>query len=166
MGMIAHHGRHIRSCQIRHFDPSQLRHDMAINLPLIGLDGARLVAHLRILFDKLNAQILDRRCLSGGLLGRAGVKSFADVRHPVLGNAARLIYRQLTVQTDLGLAAFAGIRAILEHEYLAAGGGDFAQKARHQGVTQFVVFACCTSRVNSGFCEFDGSHTASFQGKI
>jgi len=59
------------------------------------------------------------------------------LRQPLLRQRPGLFDCQLPVQTQGRFAPLSGVRAVLEHEHLAACRDDFAQEARNQGIARF-----------------------------
>ncbi len=117
-----------------HLHPAHDRDDATVDEALIAALRAGLVALLGVVLNEGVAELLHGRCFAGGVLGRAGVATLAHLGQPFLRHRARLIDRQFAVLAQGGLAALAGIRAVLEHEHLAALRGDLAQEARHYGI--------------------------------
>ena len=98
---------------------------------------AGLVALLGVVLHELGAQLLDRGGCAGSGLGRAWVAAPAHLGQPFLGQRAGLLDGQFPVQAQSGLAPLAGVRAVLEHEDLAARWCNLAQEAGHQRVPEF-----------------------------
>jgi hypothetical protein len=98
---------------------------------------AGLVALLGVVLHELLAQLRDRGRLARLGLGAAGVAAPANLGQPVLRHDAGLFDGQFPEQAQGGLAALAGVRAVLEHEHPAARRGDLAQEAGHHGIPQF-----------------------------
>ena len=159
--LVLHQRGDVRPRYVRHLELAQGRQDVAVDVALVGIDRPGLVARLGVFLDELPAQFLDRRGHARGQLGGAGVVALAHVGQPVLCDRPCLLDGQLAELADLRLAALAPVRAVLEHEDLAAVRGDFAEKAGDNGVPQFIVLAGNFCRIDSGFGEFDLGHDTS-----
>src|SRR3546814_500261 len=85
---------------------------------------------------------------------------------PLLRHRARLIDRQFPVLAQGGLAALARVRAVLEHEHLAARRGDLAQEAGHHGIPQFDGLVLGLCRINCGLGELDLRHDDSSESPV
>lgn len=96
-----------------------------------------------------------------GRLGGARVVALAHVGQPVLCNSAGLLDGQLAELADFWFTALAPVRAVLEHEDLAAVSGDFAEKSGDNSVPQFVIVAGDFGCIDGGFGELDLGHNAS-----
>jgi hypothetical protein len=92
---------------------------------------------------------------AGGGLGRAGVAAPAHLGQPFLGQRAGLLDGQFPVQAQGGLAPLAGVRAVLEHEHLAARWCNLAQEAGHQRVPEFDGLRLGLCRIDCGLGELD-----------
>lgn len=53
--MSLHYVIHVGLCQVRHFDATEGRYDVAVDTVLIGHNGARLIARRWVLFEELFA---------------------------------------------------------------------------------------------------------------
>ncbi len=96
-------------------------------------------------------------------LGAAGVATPANLGQPVLRHDARLLHGQFPVQPQRGLAGLTGVRAVLEHEHLAARWGNLAQEAGHYGIPQFDVLGLGLRRLYGGLGELDLCHDDSLE---
>lgn len=104
------------------------------------------------------------RCSDADCQRRAGLFG-----QPLLRHRACLIDRQFPVLLQGELAALAGVRAVLEHEHLAARWCNLAQEAGHQRVPQFDGLRLGLCRIHCGlgeldFCHDDSSERPGFQG--
>lgn len=100
---------------------------------LLGADGAMGAATVRGLIARDAAEV----CFAGFRFGCAGIAIPAYLGQPFLCERAGLFDGQFPVLAQGGLAALAGVRPVLEHEYLAACRGDPAQEAGCQRIAQF-----------------------------
>ena len=75
-----------------------------------------------------------------------------------------LFDRQLAELAECRLAPHAGVRAVLNHEYLAAGWCNLAQEARNERIPEFYVAGLGLRRVNDGLGEFDLRHEVLLKG--
>jgi hypothetical protein len=158
---IAHQSRYMLPGYVRHFEPAQHRHDETVDLVLIGINGARLVARSGVFLHELGTQLFDGRRHTRSQFRGTRIVAFPHISQPVLRDRAGLLDGQLAKLADFRLVALAPVRALPEHEDLAPAGGDFAEKSGDNGVPQFVIFAGDFGRIDSGFCELDLGHDAS-----
>ena len=96
------------------------RDDEAVDLVLVAGLRAGLVVRLGVVVHEPAAQFLDRRRLAGFGLVVARVAATSDFGQPVLRQRPGLFDRQLAELTECRLAPHAGVRAVLNHKYLAA----------------------------------------------
>lgn len=163
---LLHQRSHVRTLQVLHLHPAHDRDDAAVNHALIAALRAGLVTLLGVVLHEGVAELLHGRCLEGGVLGRAGVAALAHLGQPLLRHRARLIDGQLPVLPQSGLAAFSGVRTVLEHEHLAACRSDLAQEAGHHGISQFDGLGLRLRRIDSGLGELDFRHDDSSESPV
>lgn len=84
-----------------------------------------------------------------------GVAASAHLGQPLLRQRAGLFDGQFPVLAQGGLAAFPGVRALLEHEHLAACRGNLAQEAGHQRIPEFDGLRVGLCRIDCGLGELD-----------
>ena len=140
------------------------RDDEAVNLVLVAGLRAGLVVRLGVVVHEPAAQLLDRRRLAGFGLVESGIAPAPDFGQPVLRQRSGLFDRQFAELADCRLAPHAGVRAVLNHEYLAAGWCNLAQEARNERIPEFHVAGLRLRRVNDGLGEFDLCHEVLLKG--
>jgi hypothetical protein len=110
-----------------------------------------------VILHELLAQLLDGRCFARfGLAARDHRPTYLS--QPLLCQGSGLFDSQLSVLTERGLAALAGVRPVLEHEHLATRWGNLAQEAGHQRVPEFDGLRLGLCRIDSGLGELDLCH--------
>ncbi|MPM86519.1 hypothetical protein SDC9_133608 [bioreactor metagenome] len=166
---LLHRPGHIRALHVLHLHATQEGHDAAVDYALIAPAGAGLVALLGVILHELHAQLGNGGGLACLGLGSTGVAAPAHLGQPFLGQGARLLDGQFSIQAQGGLAALASVCAVLEHEHLAARWCNLAQEAGHQGVPEFDGLRLGLCRIDCGlgeldFCHDDSSERPGFQG--
>jgi len=166
VSQLLHQRGHVRALHVLHLHPAHDRDDAAVNHSLIAALRAGLVALFGVVLHEGAAELLHCRCLAGGVLGRARVAALAHLGQPLLCHDASLIDRQFPVLAQGGLAALAGIRAVLEHEHLAARRGDLAKETRHHGIPQFDGLVLWLCRIDCGLGELGLRHDDSSESPV
>jgi len=126
--------------------------------PQVAFLGAGLVALPGVILHELLAQLCNCGSLARHRLVGGRIAAPAHLCQPLLGQGAGLLDGQLPEQAQDGLAPLAGVRAVLEHEHLAARWCNLAQEAGHQRVPEFDGLRLGLHRLNGGFGEFGFCH--------
>ena len=166
MGHLLHCRCHIRPFHILNLDTAQHRDDATVDDGLVPALGTGLVALLGVILHELFAQFLDCRGGSSCRLGCAGIATPANLSEPFLGQRTGLLDGQFAVQTQGGLAALPGVRAVLEHEHLAPGWGNLAKEAGNQRVPEFDGQRLRLCRIDCGLGEFCFCHDDSLEDPV
>ncbi len=161
---LFHRRRHVGPLHVLHLHAAEHRDDATVDDRLIPALRAGLVTLLGVVLHELLAQVRDRGGGSGDCLIGAGIAAQAHLRQPLLRQRASLLNGQLPEQAQSGLAALPGVRAVLEHEDLAARWCNLAQEAGHQRVPKFDGLRLGICRLHGGLGELDSCHDDSSEG--
>ena len=131
---------------------------MDLERDAVAPGSRRLVSSLRALDHEAVGQILHGRGRPGDLALLARVGAATHGGEEVLRELARLIDGDLAVGAERRLAPLARERAIREHEGLAPGGRYLAEKARDNGVPDFIVAGGWSGGIDDALGELGGRH--------